>query len=69
MAGKYLVGPTGERITLERLEGIIWRQKSEARRDAARARRSVKSGQHGIVTVLRIRQNDWHREHFGTIAG
>lgn len=67
MAGRDLVAPDGDRITPERLRGILWRQEAEARRDALRARRKPRSGH--VVTVLRIRQDDWHRESFGAVAG
>lgn len=62
-----LICPEGRRISPERLQGLLWRQEAEARRDAARARK--KRGQQEVVTVLRIRQADWHRERFGTVAG
>lgn len=62
-----LVSPDGERITTERLAGLLWRQASEARLAALRARRKPRSGH--VVTVLRIRQDDWHRERFGAVAG
>ena len=39
LAGRYLVSPDGERITPERLRGLLWRQDAEARRDSAAARR------------------------------
>ena len=66
MAGQYLVGPGGERLTPERLRGLAWRMEHEASIDAAKAR---KSGHRGMVTVLRIKNADWHREHFGCVAG
>lgn len=65
MAGRELVSPDGDRISPERMRGLLWRAEIEARRDAARARaRPV-----GLVTVVRIRQDDWHRERFGAAAG
>lgn len=67
LAGRDLVSPDGERIPPERLRGILWRQATEARRDALKARRKPHSGH--VVTVLRIRQDDWHRDRYGSIAG
>lgn len=66
MAGRYLVGPDGQRITPERLRGLAWRVGQEERLDAAKARNS---GHRGMVTVLRIENADWHRDHFGQVAG
>jgi len=39
LAGRFLVSPEGDRITPERLRGLLWRQAQEQRRDSARARR------------------------------
>ncbi|MCD9030365.1 phage protein [Luteimonas sp. Y-2-2-4F] len=70
MAGRDLVSPHGDRFSPERLEGLAWRMQAEARRDAARARNETRrAGQHGMVTVLRVRQCDWHAERFGNRAG
>ncbi|WP_202843423.1 DUF3653 domain-containing protein [Luteimonas saliphila] len=67
LAGRELVGPDGDRISPERLRGLLWRQQAEARRDAIRARRKPRS--EPLVTVLRIRRSDWHAERFGVAAG
>ena len=67
IAGRELVSPDGDRISPERMRGILWRQQTEARRDAAQARRKKRVGR--MVTVVRIDQDDWHRERFGTVAG
>lgn len=67
-SGDRLVSPDGDRITPERLRGILWRQASEARLAALRARTRPRVGA-GVVTVLRIRNDDWHRERFGAVAG
>ena len=37
-SGRFLVSPDGDRITPEQLRGLLWRQVSEARVAAARAR-------------------------------
>ena len=70
MAGRELVSPEGDRITPERLQGLLWRQAAEARRDAAQARNEArKAGHRGLVTVLRVAVADWHAERFGSSAG
>lgn len=58
----------GDRITPERLRGLLWRQAAEARRDAAKSRREQQVGRK-MVTVIRGANDDWHRERFGTVAG
>lgn len=68
MAGRDLVAPDGARISPERLRGLLWRQEAEERRDAARTRREKRVSS-GLVTVLRVRNDDWHRNRFGTVAG
>ena len=37
-SGQYLVSPDGDRITPERLRGLLWRQACETRMAAIRAR-------------------------------
>lgn len=39
LAGRDLVAPDRQRISPERLRGLLWREESEARRDRARARK------------------------------
>lgn len=63
-----LIAPDGLRITQERLRGLMWRQDSEARLAALRARKRPRIGSQ-LVTVLRVANNDWHRERFGCSAG
>lgn len=68
--GQTLVSPDGDRITPERLRGLAWRYALETRRDAARAKRRTQEAiSKQVVTVLRIPNNDWHRERFGSLAG
>lgn len=68
MAGRDLVAPDGDRISPERLRGLLWRQAAEARVAAARCRREKRVGRR-TITVVRIANDDWHRERFGSIAG
>ena len=64
------LGLDGQRIAPERLRGLLWREKSEARIAKARAKREAFESDHKpLVTVLRISQDDWLRERFGTVAG
>ncbi|MEZ0470072.1 DUF3653 domain-containing protein [Luteimonas salinilitoris] len=70
LAGRDLVSPHGERFSPKRLEGLAWRQALEQRRDAARARNAQrKAVRQDVVTVLRVRNSDWHAERFGNRAG
>jgi hypothetical protein len=42
LAGRHLVSPDGDRITPERMRGILARLELEARRDRARARAAAR---------------------------
>lgn len=68
LVGRDLVSPDGMRMSAERVRGLAWRQEAEGRLAAIRARNS-NSGHRGMVTVLRVRNSDWHAERFGTCAG
>lgn len=69
MAGRDLVSPDGIRLSAHRVLGIAWRQQAEARRDSAIAKNKARAVQRGVVTVLRINAEDWHRQAFGNVAG
>jgi len=60
MAGRVLVSPDGDRITPERLRGLLWRHTLEQRRDEARSRRE-KRVTSGEVTTLRARNSELSR--------
>lgn len=64
MAGRELISPDGDRISPERMRGILWRHAQEQRRDAARSRREKRVSR-SVVTILRINYDDWHRTTFG----
>lgn len=49
MAGRYLVGPDGQRVTPERLRGLAWRIEQEKRIDLAKIRKSGFSAAAGRV--------------------
>lgn len=67
-SGQDLVSPHGQRFSPQRLAGLAWRVEAESRLASARARREKRVRQE-VVTVLRIQNNDWHRERYGCIAG
>lgn len=71
LAGKDLVSPTGHRVSPERMKGILWRLEAEERRDRLRSRKAAaeKRVRQGMVTVIRVPNEDWHRHHFGSRAG
>lgn len=67
MAGRDLVTPDGVRLSPERLRGLAWRQEAEKRLAGSLQRK--KRVRQGVVTVVRVDLQDWHRERFGTVAG
>lgn len=68
MAGRDLISPEGERLSVHRLRGLMVRQNLEARRDAAR-RRNQKRVSSGMVKVVVVDLADWQARHFGRAAG
>jgi len=68
-AGRYLVSPDGQRISPERMRGIMWRMEAEARRDTARARNTKAKVSQGCVKVVVVELADWQARHFGSRAG
>ena len=67
LAGRDLVSPDGERISTERLRGLMFRAAAEARRDRARAR--AKAGLQGEVRVLTIPCRELRDRYSGQAAG
>jgi len=68
--GKHLVSPDRDRITPERLAGILWRDTIELRRAELRSRREAeKLVRRGPVKVVIVDPADWHAGHFGSRAG
>jgi hypothetical protein len=67
--GRYLVSPDGQRISPERIRGIMWRMEAEARRDNARARNAKAKVSQGCVKVVVVDLADWQAHHFGSRAG
>jgi hypothetical protein len=64
--GRYLVAPDGQRISPERMRGIMWRMDAEARRDAAKARNAKAKVLQGCVKVVVVDLADWQARHFGS---
>ena len=70
LAGKDLVSPDGERISPERMKGLLWRIQAETRVAKARNRRQAqKQVSRMPVRVIVVDNHDWHARHFGTHAG
>lgn len=68
--GRWLVSPSGERISPERMKGILWRQQQEEHLSAARNRNSSrKAVRRQMVKVVVVDLQDWHAQRFGTRAG
>jgi len=68
--GRHLVSPDRDRITPERLAGILWRDSMELRRAGLRSRRDAeKLSKRGPIKVIVVELADLHAKHFGTRAG
>jgi hypothetical protein len=68
--GKWLVSPQGDRISPERMKGILWRLQAEDRLAIAKARNAQgKAVRHQPVKVVVIDLADWHTRNVGTMAG
>lgn len=68
--GKHLVSPDRDRITPERLAGILWRDTMELRRACLRSRREAeKAVRRGPVKVVVVDLADWHARNGGSRAG
>jgi len=72
--GRYLVSPDGDRMTEERLRGLIWRDAMELRRAGYASRSKAENGkraqQYGPkVKVVMVDLGEFRERHFGTSAG
>lgn len=72
-SGRYLVSPDGDRMTAERLRGLVWRDAMELRRAGYASRRKAEAGkranQYGAkVKVVIVELSDWKERHFGRIG-
>ncbi len=68
--GRELVSPSGDRMTAERLKGLLWRDAMELRRAGFASRRKAETGtrakQYGArVKVVIVDLGDWRDRHFG----
>ena len=54
LRGRYLVTPDRQKITPERLRGILWRQELESWRDQQRAKRTAYEGRPVRVVVVNL---------------
>lgn len=70
---RYIIDPKGQRITPERLKGILWRDEMELRRAGYAYRRKAEEAKKRFgetkVKVVVVELADWHQRHFGNIAG
>lgn len=68
--GRHLVSPGRDRITPERLAGLLWRDAMELRRIGLRSRREAeKPVCRGLVKVVVVELADWHARNVGSRAG
>lgn len=68
--GAHFVSPDGDRITPERMRGILWRDAMELRRAGLRSRREAeKPVRRGPVKVVVVDLADWHARNVGSRAG
>ncbi|MFC3329754.1 DUF3653 domain-containing protein [Xanthomonas fragariae] len=73
VAGNYLVSPDGDRMTPERLKGLVWRDQMELRLAGFATRRKAEAAKKRFrqqtVKVVVVNLSSWRDRHFGTIAG
>ena len=71
-SGRYLVSPDGDKITAQRLLGLMWRDSQELRRagfasrqkaDTTGTKRAAYGGQKVKVVIVDLA--DWHEQRFG----
>lgn len=69
-SGRHFVSPDRQKITPERITGLLWRDAMELRRAGLKSRREAeKRVLQGRVKVVVVDLADWHAKHFGTLAG
>ncbi|MBV6839706.1 phage protein [Xanthomonas campestris pv. merremiae] len=73
IAGNYLVSPDGDRMTPERLKGLVWRDSMELRLAGYASRRKAEAAKKRFaqqtVKVVVVNLSSWRDRHFGTMAG
>lgn len=69
-SGRHLVSPDRQKITPERLAGLLWRDAMELRRAGLKSRREAeKPVRRGPVKVVIVDLADWHARNVGSRAG
>lgn len=73
-AGRWLIGPDGDRITPDRLRGLLWRDAMELRRAGYASRRAaeaakIASGRQRLVKVVVVELGELRERYSGTTAG
>lgn len=69
-SGRYLMSPDRQKITPERLAGLLWRDSMELRRAGLKSRREAeKPVRRGPVKVVIVDLADWHARNVGSRAG
>ncbi|MFW9572546.1 hypothetical protein CEX93_07325 [Xanthomonas euvesicatoria] len=72
VAGNYLVSPDGDRMTPERLKGLVWRDQMELRLAGFASRRKAETAKKRFrqqtVKVVVVNLSSWRDRHFGTMA-
>lgn len=68
LAGRDLVSPNKERISVERLRGLIWSTHANDIRQSASRRRDAQKNKRQLVKVVVVDLQDWRDHRFGRIA-
>lgn len=55
VSGRWLIHPTGQRIPIERLRGLLWRDELELRRSGYESRRRATQGRTGAAYGPRVK--------------
>lgn len=55
LRGRHLVSPDGERITRERLSGLLWRDQQELRRAGFASRRKAEANRARAAAGVQVR--------------
>lgn len=69
--GRFLITPEGDRITPERLRGLLWRDHMELKLSGLQSRNQVEKNKvrNQKVKVLVVNLGDFRDKHFGRAAG
>lgn len=70
-SGRYLISPDGDKITAQRLKGLLWRDAQELRRAGFASRQKAENGKTRQalrgqkVKIVVVDLADWHEQRFG----